>query len=66
VSLDFTNTTPIKVMPVIPETDREKELYEDALHRRELRLINAGKIDIKDAHYLRKEYFSDNDGINVI
>jgi acyl-CoA hydrolase len=68
VSLDFSNTTPIKVMPVIPETEREKELYDDALHRRELRLINAGKMNIKDAHHLRKEYFSDDidDSMNII
>ena len=68
VSLDFSNTTPIKVLPVIPETDREIELFNDALHRRELRLINAGKMNIKDAHHLRKEYFSDDvdDSMNII
>ena len=67
VGLDFRNTTPIKVLPVIPETDREKELYEDALHRREMRLINAGKMSAKDAVYLRRELFQDaDDDINVI
>jgi hypothetical protein len=54
-------------MPVIPETEREKELYEDALHRRELRLINAGKMQAKDSVYLKKEFFNtDDDTINVI
>ena len=54
-------------MPVIPETAREIELYEDALHRRELRLINAGKMQAKDSVYLKREFFSnDDDGVNVI
>ncbi len=67
VSLDFNNTTPIKVRPVIPETEREKQLFEDALNRRELRLINAGKMLAKDSIYLKKEFFSDNDdGVNAI
>ncbi|HOY40794.1 MAG TPA: acyl-CoA thioesterase [Chitinophagales bacterium] len=67
VGLDFRNTTPIKVLPVIPETEREKELYEDALHRRELRLINAGKMNAKDSVYLKKEFFNDNDdGVKVL
>ena len=44
-----------------------KELYEDALHRRELRLITEGKMNAKDSVYLKKEFFNDNDdGVNVI
>lgn len=65
VGLDF-HGKPIKAGPVLPETEREKELFEDALRRRELRLINAGKLDPKDAHRLRKELFSDDDGVTVI
>ncbi|MBK9329176.1 MAG: acyl-CoA thioesterase [Sphingobacteriales bacterium] len=65
VGLDFQGK-PIKAAPVIPETEREIELYEDAMHRRELRLINAGKLNPKDAHQLRKELFSDDDGVTVI
>ena len=65
VGIDFSQK-PIKAEPVEPETEREKELYEDALHRRELRLVNAGKMSLKDAVYLRKEYFTDDDGVNVI
>ena len=52
VGLDFAGR-PIRVIPVIPESEREKSLYESALHRRELRLINAGKLEAKDAKYLR-------------
>ncbi len=44
---------PIPVTPVIPETDLEKELHEGALHRRELRLLLAGRLQPKDAHGLR-------------
>lgn len=66
VGLDF-QVKPITCAQVIPETEREKELYEDALHRRELRLINAGKMNVKDAVYLRRELFKDaDDDINVI
>ena len=57
----------IKADPVIPETEREIELFEDALHRRELRLIYAGKMKVKDAVYFRKEFLQDlDDDINVI
>jgi acyl-CoA hydrolase len=55
VGLDFAGR-PIKVIPVEPETEHEKELYESALHRREMRLINAGKLEAKDAKYL-KDFF---------
>ncbi len=66
VGLDF-NAKPIKCNQVVPETERENELYEDALHRRELRLINAGKLKAKDSIYLKKEFFNDDDdGVNVI
>lgn len=58
VSLDYETKRPIKVSPVVPETDREKELFESALHRRELRLINAGKLKPKDAVTLR-DYFDE-------
>lgn len=35
---------PVKVPILIPETDREKKMYEDAAKRREMRLILAGKL----------------------
>lgn len=65
VGIDFQGK-PIRCAQVIPVTEREIELFEDALHRRELRLINAGKMSAKDAVHLRKELFNDDDGINVI
>jgi acyl-CoA hydrolase len=52
VGLDFAGR-PIKVIPVVPESELEKELFESALHRREMRLINAGKLEAKDAKHLK-------------
>lgn len=57
VGLDFQGKS-ITCPQVIPETDREKELFESALARRELRLINAGKMNPKDSVYLKKDFFS--------
>ncbi len=44
---------PVKIRSVIPVSDREKSLYESALHRRELRLIHAGKLKPEDATTLK-------------
>ena len=43
---------PIDVPGVIPETDEEKELYEGALRRRQLRLVLAGRMKPEDAKEL--------------
>lgn len=48
------NTKPRKVVDLIPETEEEINLYEEALQRRELRLILAGKMEMKDAKSLKK------------
>lgn len=48
------NTRPKKVVDLIPETEEEVNLYEAALQRRELRLILAGKMEMKDAKSLKK------------
>lgn len=45
---------PIEVPGVIPETDEEKELYESALRRRQLRLVLAGRMKPQEATELRK------------
>lgn len=42
---------PIPVNPLVPETDQEKYDYEEAAHRRELRLVLAGKIKPQDAKH---------------
>ncbi|MDB5227462.1 MAG: thioesterase superfamily protein [Bacteroidota bacterium] len=58
VGLDF-NHKPVKLRQVIAETEREKELYIDAMPRREMRLIKAGKLKSKDALHL-KEFLDEN------
>ncbi len=47
------NLRPIKVPGVLPETDKEKLLYDGALRRRQLRLILAGKLKPSEANELR-------------
>ena len=44
---------PVPVPEAIPETDNEKELYEGALRRRQLRLIFAGRLKPEDATELK-------------
>ncbi len=52
VALDETGK-PVPIPPVIPESTLEKEFYESANTRRELRLIMAGKIKPTDASNLK-------------
>ncbi|WP_206367128.1 acyl-CoA thioesterase [Sphingobacterium sp. SGG-5] len=52
VAID-SNAKPIPVPVLIPDTDKEKQLYEDALQRRELRLILAGKLKPENAQELQ-------------
>lgn len=49
------NTLPIPVPPIYPETDIERERFELAAKRRELRLLLAGRIDLKQAEHIRKD-----------
>lgn len=44
---------PINVPEVTPETPEEKELYEGALRRRQLRLLLAGRIKPEEASEIR-------------
>ena len=44
---------PINIPEVQPETELEKELYEGALRRRQLRLVLGGRMDPSDAKELR-------------
>ncbi|MDR2284125.1 MAG: acyl-CoA thioesterase [Sphingobacterium sp.] len=48
------NTKPKRVADLIPETEEEIHLYDEALQRRELRLILAGKMEMKDSKSLKK------------
>jgi len=47
------NGHPVEVPEVTPETDEEKELYNGALRRRQLRLILAGRMKPEDAKELK-------------
>ena len=44
---------PLPVPKAIPETKHEKELYDGALRRRQLRLILAGRLKPADANELK-------------
>ncbi|MEM6630354.1 MAG: acyl-CoA thioesterase [Bacteroidota bacterium] len=44
----------IPVNPVIPETHEEKELYESALERREMRLLLSGRMKLEDSQIVKK------------
>lgn len=49
--------TPTKVPELIPETDEEKERYNGALRRRQLRLILGGKMKVDEAIELKALFF---------
>jgi len=44
---------PVPVPEAVPETDEERNLYEGALRRRQLRLILAGRMQPHDANELK-------------
>jgi len=52
VAIDQENEK-VAVPQLIPETDEEKKLYNEAQQRRELRLVLGGKLKPKDAKELR-------------
>lgn len=47
------NGSPIRVPELIPETEQEKKDYENALQRRQLRLILSGKLKVEDASEIK-------------
>ncbi len=51
---------PTQVPELIPETEDEQEMYEDALRRRQLRLLLAGKLKLEDEQELKKILFPQN------
>ncbi len=55
VALD-SNGRPKKTIPVIPETEAEKKMYDTAMARRELRLVLAGKLKMADSKELKKSF----------
>ncbi len=59
VALD-PNGKPRQVPTLIPETDAEKNLFDGALRRRQLRLILGGKMKPDDASELKALFFQKN------
>ncbi len=57
VAIDEESKT-VAVPKLIPESDEEKKLFASAQHRRELRLVLAGKLKPQDADGLRT-FFND-------
>lgn len=48
---------PVKVPEAVPETDEEKELYDGALRRRQLRLVLAGRMKPEEAGELKSIFY---------
>jgi len=57
VALDENSNT-IAVPELIPETEEEKIVYMEAIQRRQLRLVLAGKMKISDAHEIKNLFDS--------
>jgi acyl-CoA hydrolase len=57
VAVDQTGN-PIPVPQVQPDSDEEKEVYESALRRRELRLVSAGRMKPDEAVHLKKIFLA--------
>ena len=57
VAVDQTGR-PIPVAKIAAESDKEKDLYESAMRRRELRLITSGRMKPEDATHLKKIFLT--------
>lgn len=55
VALD-SNGKPKRSVPLIPETEEDKKIYDSALARRELRLVLAGKLKMHETKELKKSF----------
>lgn len=60
VALDSRNK-PIKVPALEPQTEEDKNNFEGALRRRQVRLVLAGKLKPQDAHELRDYLIDQNE-----
>ena len=49
------NGSPVAVPSIVPETDDERERFEDAAKRRELRLLMSGRLKLRDAQSLKED-----------
>ena len=46
---------PVRVPSVTPETDEERDRYEQAAKRRDIRLVLAGRKELQDADHLKED-----------
>lgn len=53
VALDDVTRKPTAMPPVLPLNESEKQRYEAAARRREIRLVQSGKIKLEDAELLK-------------
>ncbi|MEX1055224.1 MAG: acyl-CoA thioesterase [Rhodothermales bacterium] len=49
------NGTPVPVPAIDPETDEERQRYDNAGKRRELRLLMSGRLKLRDAETLKED-----------
>lgn len=59
VALDGVNGVPTSVRQITPETDLERDQYEGALRRREVRLILGKKMKAEESVALKKLFYQD-------
>lgn len=57
VAVDDDNR-PVQVPQILAETDAERQCYENAAKRREVRLILSGRMKWEDAHHLKDDLFN--------
>lgn len=62
VALDRDTQRPKSSPKVVPESDREKKLFEGAVKRRELRLVLSGRMNASDAHEIRSLFDTEGAG----
>ncbi|BDS11888.1 acyl-CoA thioesterase [Aureispira anguillae] len=59
VAVDDEEKRPVKVPPLLPLTAEEKKRYDEALQRRQMRLIFSGRLDKAEAQKLKIELLGD-------
>ncbi len=54
VALDESTLKPKKIMQVVPETEKDQKLFENAQARREMRMLLSGRLEAKNAKTLKE------------
>lgn len=61
VAVDDKDKRPLPVPAILPLTSEENKRYTDALKRRQMRLLSAGRLSKEEAQKLKKELFAQYD-----